>query len=97
MLATKVCEHSEDGSAAIPIPTYVEAGNALDRFRRGLPAIGHLPNLVNAGWLGYLDSEIWTDKPAWGKNKFRFRNELVFKSLDVTEFDERGREDAAKI
>lgn len=92
--AAEVC--GADGEPLkVPRPTLSGATTALGRFETGLPAVADLADLVNAGWLRYLDPSFWSDVPPWESGQFRLLNELVFKSLDVTEFMRR-LEDAPK-
>jgi hypothetical protein len=84
-VAAKVC--GADGAhPEIAVPTLDRAMKARHRIQNGLPAVADLADLVNAGWLGYLDPDFWRDVSQWRSEKFRLLNELVFKSLDVTEF-----------
>lgn len=87
-IAAEVCGADGD-DPELPLPTLKGAKKALKRLRNGLPAVADLADLVNAGWLAYLDPDFWSDVPEWKSGKFRFLNELVFKSLDVTEFTRR--------
>jgi hypothetical protein len=95
-MAVEVCSANYDHPSAVRRPTLDAARKALSKLESGLPAEADLADVVNAGWLGYLDPAFWTDKPAWEKRKFAFLNELILKSLDVTEFAKRCPQDAAK-
>lgn len=88
-LAATVCDADEGNREAIARPTLAGAKEKLRRLECGLPATGDLADLANAGWLGYLLPSFWSDRPKWKDQKFRLLNELVFKSLDVTEFERR--------
>ena len=89
--ANEICDRKE-----LPVPTFEASRNAMERFRVGIPAIAHMADVVNAGWLAYLEQDFWCNKSGWQRKRFEFINELVFKSLDVTEFEARTK-NAAEI
>jgi hypothetical protein len=91
-VANAVCGARPGQPIPIPLPTLKSARRAQRSFERGLPTTGSLPELVNGGWLGYLDPKYGGQKPAWQKNKFGGLNQLILKSLDVTEYENRQAE-----
>jgi hypothetical protein len=85
-LATGICAR-----AGLTLPSTAAARHACERFRYGIPAEGmrHLADVINAGWLAYLDDEFWEDRPRWRERKFELLNELILKSLNVMELEAR--------
>lgn len=92
-MALWACERQP--RACIPLPTRAEAQEVYRRFRHGVPADTvrrrGMADIINAGWQAFLDPELWHGRQKWQERKLHFINELVFKSLDVLEFDERTR------
>jgi hypothetical protein len=83
-LVQRECER-----AGLPLPAAQDAGRVYKRLCSSVPAEGvrkrGMGDIVNGGWMALLDPELWPDSD----HKFRAINELVFKSLDVMEFEER--------
>ncbi len=75
--------------AKLPVPDIEHAECVYRRLRSGVPAeeirkrgVG---DIINGGWMAFLDPALW----AGNDRKFENINQLVFKSLEVMEFEER--------
>jgi hypothetical protein len=83
-LARRECD-----KAQLPLPARGHAEQVFARLRSHVPAERvrkrGIADVINAGWMAFLDKKLWPDSD----RKFEAINELIFKSLDVMEFEER--------
>jgi hypothetical protein len=83
-LVRKECE-----TAGLPLPDAWHAKEVYKRFCSRVPAERTrrrgMGDIINGGWMAFLDAQLWRGSD----RKFENINQLVFKSLEVMEFEER--------
>jgi hypothetical protein len=79
-------------SKGLPVRSPAMIDSIVADLRRVMPADGtaSLAELVNAGWILFHDTELWQDIPQiQPEDRPRVLNDLILKSCEVREFNER--------
>ena len=83
----------------IPLPSEDASNRVLKDFEAGVPSdkADNFVDIVNAGWAAMKREDFWQDHPILAKNKLGNLSQLIFKSMEVAEYNLRIRDVPATI